>query len=432
MAPQPLADEFNRLRKQLAEKTTAIKGDEADYTKAAAPGRGGAGEARRGQGAPLPPESEAACELPPLEEAGAETGRRAAAPRGARARRRRARGEDHRAGRGARRTGEEGDRVFHHARRRCGARRRQLAAVAAEIERRVGRGDLDPAKVPDGRGRSDRGRPASARSSTRRRLPFRPRSLNSSTERDALRKPDAESRQPQGAHRRAAGARHRAHRPAHRPEEARRGLRHRPQGPLGVGAEADGSAGRRARWRRRPSPWDMLLRARPLQAESTDFANCSTRITRNSSTSTRRSDNLKQQSEALDKLVELTRKEADDVAKLRAALEKRLAQSEPARQWDAWLAARLLHGLKAEAGVYHDEQARLDACRRGERAARSGADRQRSARTGQDRRSRRSNPRPAARSARLATNWSKPTPAGWRSPGSRSAWCCSRRSSSRD
>ena len=91
-------------------------------------------------------------------------------------------------------------------------------------------------------------------------------------------------------------------------------------------------------------------------------------------------ENLKLQKEALEKLVDLTRKEADDVAKLRTLVEKQTpaarepktreeemllalhAGRNPLVQWDQWLAARLApDGLKAEAGVYHDEAARLTA-----------------------------------------------------------------------
>jgi small-conductance mechanosensitive channel len=47
---------------------------------------------------------------------------------------------------------------------------------------------------------------------------------------------------------------------------------------------------------------------------------------------------------------------------LRAVLEKRPSQSEAARKWDDWLAARLGEsGVRAEVGVYREEQARLDA-----------------------------------------------------------------------
>ncbi|WP_171472027.1 mechanosensitive ion channel domain-containing protein [Frigoriglobus tundricola] len=72
-------------------------------------------------------------------------------------------------------------------------------------------------------------------------------------------------------------------------------------------------------------------------------------------------ENLERQKERLNKLIELTRKQTEDVAKLRTLLEKYRTRPEAA-PWDGWLAGQLAPGgLKAEADVYHDEVARLTA-----------------------------------------------------------------------
>ncbi|MBN9119156.1 MAG: mechanosensitive ion channel [Planctomycetes bacterium] len=357
MAAAPLADEFNRLRKELAEKSAAIRGDEDDYKKAAAP----VAEARAKLDAvkdPLPPEEKAGPPLPPLEAAAKKL---FAAQQHLAAR---ARVIDERTEKAAALVAafdEQEKKALAYSTTLDGLRgtARHLAAAAAEIERRVGRGDLEPAKVPDG--------VSEAVGATGARAKFDAEAgalqaalLRLRKERDALRKPDAEAEGEKAlvaallanvneridlhTDLKRLAADYAATRAARSESEQKR-LEQR---------AADRVAKEAPRW-------DVAL-ALDRSGQSADIASLLGAYYKELVELDEKDENLKRQKEALGKLVGLTQKEAVDVAKLRTLLEKKIGHPGPAQRFDAWLAARLApEGLRAEADAYHAEVSRLDA-----------------------------------------------------------------------
>ena len=330
----------------------------------------------------------------------------------------------------------------------------QLVAVAAEIERRVGRGDLDPAKVPEGVAEAAGSTGAAAKLSTDAAA-LQKALTELRAERDSLRKPDAEAdnlktltasllakvseRIDLLTDLKKLAADYATARKDRSDAEQRR-------------------LDQRATERRTQEAgrWDWFF-ALDHSQPANDLSGLLDAYYKELIDLDEKTDNLRRQKESLERLVELTRKESDDIGKLRAVLSKpvevnatdapkitdakidaeklraQLARVEAARQWDAWLANRVAPtGLRTEASLYHDEFARA---RRVERSERPGAF-NRSLAThllspGRSAPTRPSNRPTAERLARLAANCSTPTSAAGRSPASRSGLCCSRRSSSR-
>lgn len=364
LAPGPLVDRFNQLRKELAARSAAIKGDEADYKKVAGP----VAEARAKIAAvqdPLPRATVPGAALGPLETAAWHLGdaqqylaarARATAERAAKA--------------GALVTALEAQeaKAVAYSTTLDGVRATagQLAAVAAEIERRVGRGELEPDKVPGGT--------ADAIGDTGHRAKLdaefagvRTALADLRKELAALRKSDAETEAAKALTAALLAnvneridlhtdlkklAADYALARANRPEAEQKRLDQR-------AAERLAKEGKE---------WDALL-ALDRSQRSADGAALLGAYYKELVELDEKADNLKRQKDALDKLVELTRKEEADVAKLRDLLGGRLAEksagregAEPTAKFHDWLGARLApEGLKAEADVYHAEAARLAA-----------------------------------------------------------------------
>ncbi len=353
MNAEQLPDEFNRLRKLLAEKTAAIRGDADDYAKATP----AVTDARAARDAvkepPVPGEASAAT---PLEAAG----RTLFAAQQYLAARVRTGGERAEKATALVAALDELEKkavaystTLDDARRMAG----QLAAVAAEVARRVGRGDLDPAKVPDGLaeaagttgGRAKLGADAAAVQATLADL---------RAERDALRKPDTETENLKALTatllarvneridlhtdlKKLAADSTTARKD--RPDTAQKRMDQRATERMAA------EAGR----------WDRFF-ALDHSKPAADVSDLLAAYYKELIDLDEKGENLKLQKEALEKLVDLTRKEAEDIVKLRTLLEKQGPQRDAV--WDSWLAARLVPwGLKAEAGVYHDEAARLTA-----------------------------------------------------------------------
>jgi small-conductance mechanosensitive channel len=381
MGVPQLKDEFNRLRKELTEKTAAIGGDADDYAKALP----NVAEARAKRDAvrepAVPPEAPTGSGVP-LEEGA----RRLVVAQQYLAARVRA--TDERAEKTAALVAaldELEKKALAYATTLDVARRTaaQLAATAAEIERRVGRGDLDldRDKVPDGVVE------AATATGARAKLDedvnaVRTALANLRAERDALRKPDTEADNLKALTAAVLGhvteridlltdlkklAADYATARKDRPESEQRRLDQR-------AAE---------RMAKESAPWDRFL-ALDHSKSATDASELLSAYYKELIDLDERDENLKRQKEALERLIELTRKEASDVAKLRTLLEKQRPKAsgrpEDAKivsktvdvaalramlergQWDEWLAGRLAPtGLKAEAGRYHDELARLAA-----------------------------------------------------------------------
>ncbi|MBP3957753.1 mechanosensitive ion channel [Gemmata sp. G18] len=353
MTPAQLADEFAKSRKSLTEKTGAIAGDAGDYQKAS----GVAAEARAALGAlkepPPPVDTEPFEALAPLER----TARRLAGV------------QQHLAAR-VRNLDEREEKVnalvsaLDELEKRAVAylatlddvRRlvAQVTALATETERRVGRGDLDAAKVSGGFDGGDR-------------APFdieaRAVALAISQlrqEREQLRKPDPETENIKSltTHllarvnerlnllvdlKKLAGDYATARKD--RPEAEQKRLDQRTT----------------ERVNKDTGEWDWLL-AFDRSKAGADAAELLTADYRELIDHDERADILKRQKEALESLIDLGRHEAADIAKLRTVLEKRVTTSEGARKWDDWLRSRIApNGLKVEEDVYRDEVAKLNA-----------------------------------------------------------------------
>ncbi len=356
MKPAQLTDEFTRLRKSLAEKLGAIDGDARDYKKAVA----SAAEARAAFDAAKDPFASAAKEPadagPPAATLD-ETARKLVAARQQLSARMRAMTEREEKAQSLVAALDELEKkavayqtTLDDAHRLAG----QSAALGAEIEARVGRGDLEAAKVPAGGGPPARaGLDAEAAGVSRALAQLR-------DERDALRKPDADRDNLKSLTREVltrvgervellADLKKLAGEYAATPKDRTEAEQKR----LDLKATE--------RMTRDAGEWDWALafdRSQPGADASALLGAYYKELINHDE----RAENLKRQNEALDALVDLTRREAADTAKLRALLEKQVTTSAGARAWDGWLAARLAPtGLKAEEGVYRDEQVRLTA-----------------------------------------------------------------------
>lgn len=362
MAPAQLADEFTRLRSTLAEKLGAIDGDERDYAKA----RATATDARAafdavkdplallGRDIAAPADVPAPAELEAAARDVAAEGQRFASHMRAMT----DRAEKAQALVAA--LDELEKEAVAYLTTLDDARRlaSQTAALAAEIGARVGRGDLEAAKAPAGV--TDVTSPAERAKLDTAAADVRAALERLRAERTALRTPDAASENIKALTavllaevneraellaelKRLAGEYGTARKD--RPDAEQKRL-------------AQKAADRMAR---DAGPWDWALafdRSRPAANASELLA----AYYRDLIAHDERADNLKRQKDTLESLVELTKREAADIAKLRTLLEKRVATSEGTHDWDDWLAGRLAPtGLPAEAGAYRDEAARLTA-----------------------------------------------------------------------
>lgn len=234
----------------------------------------------------------------------------------------------------------------------------QLAAVIAEIEQRIGAGLLDVTKAPPGF------RDAGSRLRLREELTGQAQSLAETlpqwvSQRMALRKTDDEGDNIQALTR--ALLSHVSQRLdllsdlkklddryttayANRSESEQKRLEQRAA----------------ARWRSESTPWDWLW-AYDRSQTAAEGENLLKAYYRELIDLEEKQDLLEQQKQRLEKLIELTRKEASDIAKLRTVLVSRAASSEAVRPWDQWLSHRLAPtGLEAEIEAYREETARLN------------------------------------------------------------------------
>lgn len=375
LSADPLTGEFAKLRKALADKTNAIAGDKADFDKAAAP----VAEARA--------KLEAVRDPLPVADGVAGSGLDAAGKRLAVAQQylaARVRTFDERAEKAAALVAaldEQEKKALGYANTLNSVREtsRQLSAAAAEIGERVGRGDLDPTKAPDGL--AEAVGPTGARAKLDAdAAAVQELLVKLRAERDKLRKPDTE----------AEGAK--ALTAALLANVNERIDLHTDLKKLAADYATTRATRSEAEQKRldqkaaermvKDSPqWDMAL-ALDRSKPSTDIGALLTAYYAELVELEEKDDNLKRQKEALEKLVKLTEKEAGDIAKLRLLVEKEGAFEIPPAQLDPgagipfvaprtlsptgkldqWLAARLTpNGLKAEADTYHAEVARLAA-----------------------------------------------------------------------
>lgn len=375
LSVEPLTGEFTKLRKALAEKTTAIAGDKTDYEKAAGP----AAEARARLDAVRDPL--------PVADGVAGSGLDAAGKRLAVAQQylaARARTFDERAEKTAALVAaldEQEKKALAYSTTLNSVREtsRQLAAAAAEIGERVGRGDLDPAKAPDGL--AEAVGPTGARAKLDAdAAAVQELLVQLRADRDKLRKPDTEA---EGAKALTAALLANVNERIDLHTDLKKlATDYATTRATRSEAEQKRLDQKAAERMAKDSPqWDMAL-ALDRSKPSTDIAALLTAYYAELVELEEKDDNLKRQKEALEKLVKLTEKEAGDAAKLRALVEKEgafeipPAQLDPGAgipfvapktltpngQLDQWLAARLTpNGLKAEADVYHAEAARLAA-----------------------------------------------------------------------
>jgi small-conductance mechanosensitive channel len=363
MAAGPLADGFNTLRKEFAAKTKAIAGDEADYKKSVAP----VAEARAKLAAvkdPLPSEEKSHAPRPALEDAGRKlvvVQQYLAA---------RARANDERAEKTnalVAALDEQEKKAIAYSTTLDDLRKTagQLAAAGAEIERRVGRGDLEAAKVPEG--------VAEATGSTghRAKLDAEAAALQTTliqlrNDREQLRKPDAEA---DGAKALVAALLANVNERIDLHTDLKKlTADYATARPNRSEAEQKRADQRGAdRMTKEGKEWDTFL-ALDRSKPSADLSELLGAYYKELIDLDEKADNLALQKEKLQKLVALTRKEADDVTKLQTLIEKHDKQARgspevwfPTEMW-AWLAARQApDGLKSEADAYHAEVARLDA-----------------------------------------------------------------------
>jgi small-conductance mechanosensitive channel len=357
MKPEPLTEEFTRLQKAVAEKTGALGGEEGEFAKAVA----GAEEARAKLAAvkePLPPPEVQPFGGPTLENAERQL---FAAQQYLSARLRASEDRAEKTAALLAALDELEKRAAAYSATLDGARQsaRQLEVAASEIARRVARGELEAVKVPEGVAEAATGAGRHAKLDADAKA-VREALAKIPPERAALRKPD-----PDADNEKAMTATLLAHVSARldrltdfkklaaehatarkeRPESEQRRLDQR---------AADRMARESPKW----DPLIALDRSKP----ATDIANLLEAYYKELVELDERQESLTRQRQMLEGAVELTQKEAADVAKLRAMLAPRAARSESARQWDRWLAARLTPaGLKAEADAYRDELARISA-----------------------------------------------------------------------
>ncbi len=358
LTPAQLAGRFTELRKQLAEKIAAIEGDNKEYAEARA-----RAEIRKIGYALSDPFAgagkEPAVVVPSASPLEATAGKLLAVQQYLAAR---VRAIDTRAEEALtivatldelEKKAKAYSNTLNDARLLAG----QTTTLASEIGRRVGTGDIEPGKVPDGTaeavtftGRAKLDADATDVQTVLDQL---------RQERDALRKPDLATQNIKTVARQLlAQVNDRIELLAEQKRLAAHYATARKDRPEAEQKRLDQHA--IERMNRDESEWDWVLacdRSKPGADASELLAAYYKELIDHDE----RAENLNRQRETLAGLVKLTQREADDVAKLRVLLEKRTAASEDAKAWDAWLAVRLAPGLKGEAEVYHEETARLNA-----------------------------------------------------------------------
>ena len=362
LSADPLTGEFAKLRKALADKTNAIAGDKADFDKAAAP----VAEARA--------KLDAVRDPLPVADGVVGNGLDAAGKRLAVAQQylaARVRTFDERAEKTAALVAaldEQEKRAMGYANTLNSVREtsRQLSAAAAEIGERVGRGDLDPAKAPDGL--AEAVGPTGARAKLDAdAAAVQELLVKLRAERDKLRKPDTEA---EGAKALTAALLTNVNERIDLHTDLKKlAADYGTTRAMRSEAEQKRLDQKAAERMVKDSPqWDMAL-ALDRSKPSTDIGALLTAYYAELVELEEKDDNLKRQKEALEKLVKLTEKEAGDAAKLRAVTEQPPTNSEwlvwiqtPVGHWHEWLTQRLTpDGLKDEADTYHAEAARLAA-----------------------------------------------------------------------
>jgi small-conductance mechanosensitive channel len=227
----------------------------------------------------------------------------------------------------------------------------QIAAFASEVEQRFGRGDFEASKVPDTT-------PAATPALDTDANAVRDALNKLRDERDELRKPDAERDNLnlllRTIHTRIseridtlaefkklttdyATAR------TNLPEAEQKRLDQR---------VADRLTSEAGQW-----DWALAIERSKASANATDLL---ASYYKELVDFEERAENLKRQKDLTDKLIESTRREADEVAKFRVVLEKHIANSAGAKEWDTAMQTRLsATGLKAETEAYQAEAARI-------------------------------------------------------------------------
>lgn len=360
MKPDPLLEEFKQIRKTLVEKTGAIKGNADDYVKAAA----AAAEARAKLDAiknpSVAPEEKLDPSLPPLEQA---------------FRKLLATQQSYAAGLRAINEIEERAKALVTALDELETKAKaysgtledsrkwaaQLAAVAAEIERRVGRGDLEAARVPDGVAE------AAGTTGERAKLDAELAAVRDTLEKLRAKRNELQQPSPERENIKSLIA----------------GLHSRVSERMDLLTDlkklaADYAAARKDRPESEQKRMDQLATNRNAKDAgpwepffALDHSKPSTNIAalldsyyKELIDLDERDDNLRRQKESLEKMIDLAeKKEADEVAKLRAVLGPRSTARIPGKEseWEEWLESRLAPtGISAEAGIYRNEIARLN------------------------------------------------------------------------
>lgn len=333
-----LADAFAQARSALAAKRAALAGDSADYAKAVAATVEARGRRTAVADPPVPKAHDldaAHAFLTARLRATEERAERATALVSA--------------------LDEQEKRGLTCAATLADARRTadRLAACVTELTARVGRGDLAPDKAPDALARAGREVAEAAQFATSAAA-LQQALSELRGERDGLRKPDAESETVRTL---TAAVRARvAERLELRAEVKRLAAEHATDAKDRSPSDQKRVERRAAEFRARdraPAEQFLELDRSALAAERAALVDA---YYGELADLAERQEVLAAQQELLAKLAELPRKEADDIAKLRAVIAKR------AEPWDGWLAARVAPtGLAAEATGYSDERARLDA-----------------------------------------------------------------------
>jgi small-conductance mechanosensitive channel len=368
MNARQLTDEFARLRKQLAEKTAAIQGDANDYQKAMPPVAEARAKLNAVKEPPVPADDKTPPTLPLLEQA---TRKLFTAQQYLSARVRTADERTEKAHAVVAALDELEKKAKAYAKTLDDAWQAagQLAIVAAEIERRVGRGELDSSKVPEGVAEAattagERAKLSADAATVQNKL------TELRAERETLRKPDPEADNLKMLTA-AVLAEIRAR------IDLLTDLKKLAADYATARKDRTESEQRRMdqraveRRKQEVGPWHWLY-ALDHSQQATEISALLDAYYKELIDLDEKAENLKLQKESLERLVELTRKEADDIAKLRLLLGRPTASDNAGapksrgqlerEQLDAWLAARLAPpGLKAEAALYHDEQARLAA-----------------------------------------------------------------------
>ena len=345
MSTAHLAEEFAQLRSRFAETAGAISGNAADYRKAAAAAKVARKELEAVKEPPLP---HAAQESPASSQQQYSARLRAIEGRAERANQLVAALDE------LERTAVAYAAALESARQTAA----RLSAAVEEVERRVGRGDLDPEKAPAGLTE------AAEAARQRDRLGAEANGVRGAiaelrAERESLRRPDSETENIKSLTSTLL-----AH--ANRRLDLLADLKRLAAGYATPAKDLPDAEQRRVaqrsadRMARESGRWDWALAFDRSQAAS-DLWNLLAAYYKELVELDEKQENLDRQKERLRSLVELTRREADDAAKLRAVLAPRAAKSEDEREWDEWLAARLApSGLKAESIGYLDEVARIN------------------------------------------------------------------------